>query len=98
MLQFISLCPVLWSCAASKVLIPTYLKAPPEEYTPYLQQALRPCLPIVLPGVTAKTWEGEFKRAEHALMQRWKAGRGRKRGWAIFREKGSGAVVGSTRG
>ena len=34
MLQFISLRPVLWSCAASKVLIPTYLKAPPEEYTP----------------------------------------------------------------
>ena len=51
------------------------MKAPPEEYTPYLQQALRPCLPIVLPGVTAKTWQGEFKRAEHALMQWWKVGR-----------------------
>ena len=60
-----------------KVLIPTYLKAPPEEYTPYLQQALRPCLPIVLPGVTAKTWQGEFKKSEHALMQWYKVGRGR---------------------
>ena len=59
-----------------QVLVPTYLKAPPEEYVPYLKSALAPCIPVVLPGVTARDWTGEWKQAEVALMQWWKAGRG----------------------
>ena len=54
------------------MIIPTYLKAPPEEYTPYLATALAPCMPVILPGVTANTWEGENKPPHHALSQWWK--------------------------
>ena len=61
-------CSVRWG----EVLIPTYLKAPPEEFTPYVASALRPALPIVMPGVTANTWEGEWKQPEVAVMQWWK--------------------------
>ena len=62
----------VYLCFGPQVIIPTYLKAPPEEYTPYLATALAPCMPLILPGVTAKTWEGEFKPAAHAVMQWWK--------------------------
>ena len=55
-----------------QVLIPTYLTAPPEEYTPYMAKALEPCLPICLLGVTAHTWQGEYKSHTHALSQWWK--------------------------
>ena len=55
-----------------QVLIPTYLKAPPEEFTPYVAEALSPCLPVVLCGVTANAWEGEYKKPEVAVMQWWK--------------------------
>ena len=56
----------------AQVIIPTYFDAPQEEYSPYLKEALKPLLPVVLPGVTANTFEGEHKPARHALMQWWK--------------------------
>ena len=51
----------------------TYMQAPPEEWTPYLQKALRPLRPVVLAGVNAKTWMGEWKPPQVAVMQWWKA-------------------------
>ena len=50
----------------------TYLRAPPEEWTPYLSRALRPLRPVCLAGVSAKTWEGEWKQPQVACMQWWK--------------------------
>ena len=48
--------------------------APPEEFeaAPYLATRLRPLLPVILPGVSAQQWLGEFKKPQNALMQWWK--------------------------
>ena len=54
----------------------SYSGAPPEEYTPYLLSALSPLRPMVLSGVQARSWEGEFKKADQAVMQWWKEPQG----------------------
>ena len=50
----------------------TYMKAPPEEWTPYLSYALRPLRPVCLAGVNAETYIGEWKPPQVACMQWWK--------------------------
>ena len=51
----------------------TYMNAPPEEWTPYLHHALRPLRPVVLAGVNARSFMGEWKQPQVAVMQWWKA-------------------------
>ena len=60
---------------ARQVLIPTYMHCPPEEFeaAPYLATRLRPLLPVIIPGVSANKWIGEWKKPHQALMQWWKA-------------------------
>ena len=50
----------------------TYQHAPMEEWTPYLAYALRPLRPVVLAGVSARKWLGEWKEPNQACMQWWK--------------------------
>ena len=50
----------------------TYQHAPMEEWTPYLAYALRPLRPVVLAGVSARRWLGEWKEPNQACMQWWK--------------------------
>ena len=51
----------------------TCLQAPPEDLCSYLHHVQRPLRPLGMLGVSAKTWAGEWKQPQVAVMQCWEA-------------------------
>ena len=54
-------------------LVLTHNRAPPHEYEPYMQFALRPLNPLVLVGVSGGSKEAPFMEPYESVIEWWKA-------------------------